>query len=93
MKNGVVRALSIGLLGSGAMLLSQVSLAAERGFYVGAFYSQNKKDADVAPFQDFVTFVYDYFSFIPTQSTTSFDAKDSGYGFFGGYRLFNNLRV
>ncbi|HEY5808122.1 MAG TPA: outer membrane beta-barrel protein, partial [Povalibacter sp.] len=62
-----------------------------RGFYVGAYYSQNKKDADVAPFADFVTFVYDYFSFIPTQSTTSFDTKDSGYGFFGGYRLFNNL--
>lgn len=65
--------------------------AAEQGFYVGASYGQVKSDADRASYDALAAGEYEAFGFTPAQSSAAFDTEDSGYGFFGGYRLFANL--
>lgn len=74
-------------------LASQIATAAEQGFYVGGYYGQSDKDTDRGEVQEFALFVYDAYGFQPVQSNSSFDTKDSGYGFFGGYRLFTHFAI
>lgn len=74
-----------------ASLPWQFAAAAEDGFYVGANYGQVKSNANKASFADLTASIYDQVRFAPTQSSATFDDKDAGYGFFGGYRMFANL--
>lgn len=83
-----VRCLAGLLIGS---LSWQFAAAAEQGFYVGANYGQVRSEASRASFGGLAASVYDAFFFSPTQSSAGFDNQDSGYGFFGGYRMFANL--
>ena len=74
-----------------APLSWRAAAAAEQGFYVGVNYGQIKSQADKASFDDLAAFVYDAYGFAPAQSSATFDSKDYGYGFVGGYRMFANL--
>jgi hypothetical protein len=65
--------------------------AAEFGIYAGVHYAQGERDADEAEFAAATRFIYETNDFTPLDSTTSFDAEDSGYGFVVGYRLLENL--
>jgi len=89
MKNGSIGATGIVLLAS--LFASFAAPAAERGFYIGGFYGQADVDADEARFADQTAGIYESFFFSPAESQTSFDTKDSGFGFFGGYRWLRNV--
>lgn len=67
--------------------------AAEPGFYVGVNYNQTDNSAARASYDAVTAQVYDSFGFVPTASSASFDTKDKGYGFFGGYRFFSWLAL
>jgi hypothetical protein len=83
---------AVALVGSLVSSLSwHTASGAEQGFYVGANYGQSKSAADKASYDDFAVFVYDVYGFAPAQRNSTFDDKDYGYGFFGGYRMFANL--
>lgn len=69
----------------------QAAVAAEPGFYVGASYGQMKSGADKTAYDAFAASVYNDVGFTPAQNDVSFDTKDFGYGFGGGYRMFANL--
>ena len=61
--------------------------AAQFGLYVGGFYGDTSKDVTQQPFDDFAAFFAEELEFIPLQTATAFEDKDSGYGFLVGYRL------
>lgn len=65
--------------------------AAEFGIYAGIAYAQGERDADAAEFASATRFIYETNGFTPLDSTATFDAEDSGYGFVVGYRLLENL--
>lgn len=65
--------------------------AAERGFYAGGLYGDAKSDLDQAPFAGTAMMVYGDFGFAPQDITPRFDASDSAYSFFAGYRWLRNL--
>ncbi|HWK75536.1 MAG TPA: outer membrane beta-barrel protein [Povalibacter sp.] len=69
------------------------AVAAEPGFYVGVNYSQVDNSVARAPYDALTADIYDSFGFVPTSSSATFDAKDKGYGFFGGYRFFSWLAL
>lgn len=70
-----------------------IAAAAEPGFYVGANYAQVDNSVKRDGYDELTAFVYDGFGFTPASGSATFDAKDSGYGFFGGYRFFTYLAV
>jgi hypothetical protein len=61
------------------------------GFYVGGYYGQSDKNADIAPFDDYADAVYDAVNFTALQSSSQLDTKDKAFGFIAGYRLLPNL--
>ncbi|MGH8189406.1 MAG: hypothetical protein ACREUC_22810, partial [Steroidobacteraceae bacterium] len=67
--------------------------AAEFGIYAGVSYAQGERDADAAEFASATRFIYETNGFTPLDSTATFDAEDSGYGFVVGYRLLENLAL
>lgn len=67
--------------------------AAQFGLYVGGYYGDVSKDVTQQPFDDFTAFIAQELEFIPLQASTTFDDKDSGYGFLVGYRLTPYLAV
>jgi OOP family OmpA-OmpF porin len=88
------RLVGLGILACGSLLLATAASAAERGFYVGGFYGQTKIDLEEAFYADIAWQVYPLAAYTPTvQTGSSFDTKDSGYGFFGGYRLFDHFAI
>lgn len=89
MKIGSIGATGIVLLAS--LFSSFAAQAVERGFYIGGFYGQADTDADESRFAVQTAGIYESFFFSPAQSQTSFDARDSSYGFLGGYRWLRNL--
>lgn len=76
-----------------SLLAASHSQAAETGFYVGGFYGTADKDDTQAGFDAFADSVYGALAYTPATFTNTFDAKSRGYGFVGGYRLFQNLAV
>ncbi len=88
MKNGSIGATAVALA---SLLTCLPAVAVERGFYIGGFYGLTDSDIDEARFADQTTTIYENFAFFPSLSQTSFDAEDSGFGFFGGYRWLRNL--
>jgi hypothetical protein len=86
MKNTLITTIgaAIGLAG---LLAANSASAAERGFYVGAYYGQIDKDSVPDRFADLVFTTYFFNAFVPQSSTGKFDSKDSSFGFFGGYRM------
>jgi hypothetical protein len=100
MKNGMKNGLENGLTGAAAvaflaMLLTSLPAGAvERGFYVGGYYGQSKSDLESGPYEGLAWEVYPLAAYEPVQRvSSSLDTKDSGYGFFGGYRLFRHLAI
>lgn len=85
-------AVAAGCVALGCLTAASAS-AAEPGFYVGANYSQIDNSVARAPYDALTADIYDSFGFVPTSSNTTFDAKDKGYGFFGGYRFFSWLAL
>jgi hypothetical protein len=86
MKNALITTVgaAIGLV---SLLAATSASAAERGFYVGAYYGQIDKDSVPDRFSDLVLGTYLFNAFEPLSSTGKFDSKDSSFGFFGGYRM------
>lgn len=79
-------ALAAGCLTFGCLAAAN-AIAAEPGFYVGVNYSQIDNSAPRAPYDELTADIYDSFGFVPTSGSATFDTKDKGYGFFGGYRF------
>jgi OOP family OmpA-OmpF porin len=89
-----VRVVGLGLLACGSLMLATGASAAERGFYVGGFYGQTKSDLEEAPYGELAWLVYPLAGYEASLRTgSSFDDTDSGYGFFGGYRLFEHFAI
>jgi hypothetical protein len=61
--------------------------AAEAGFYVGGYYGETRREANLALFDAYGQFIYDAIGFTSSQTTSKLDKKDSAYGFIAGYRL------
>ena len=78
---------------AGGLLSTQFASAAERGFYVGALFGKTEKAAEQGPYDALATRNYVSFGFEAQQSTVSFETKDTAYGFFGGYRIFDHLAI
>jgi opacity protein-like surface antigen len=92
MKNGLIGATVAAFLVS--LLTSLPARAVERGFYVGGYYGQTKSDLESGPYEGLAWDIYPLADYQALQRvSSSFDTKDSGYGFFGGYRLFRHLAI
>jgi hypothetical protein len=81
------RTTSLSAIGLAGLLIAPLASGAERGFYVGLMYGQTKHDSTKDIYEQFVPIVYENLGFAPETSTVSLDTSDSGYGFFGGFRL------
>lgn len=88
--NRVLRAFAAVVAATGCALPATAQ-AAELGFYVGGFYAESSKDAQIGFFDEYALGVYDVNGFTPVQGSLAVEDKDSGYGFLGGYRLLRNL--
>lgn len=97
MKNGMKNGLKTGATAAAflASLLTSLPVGAvERGFYVGGYYGQTKSDLESGPYEEEAWNIYPAAGYQALQRvSSSFDTKDSGYGFFGGYRLFRHLAI
>lgn len=83
----------VAAVGVAGLFSAGQAASAERGFYVGVFYGQADKASEQSPYDALANRNYDNFGFEPQQATTSFDTKDSSFGFLGGYRLFEHLAI
>lgn len=72
---------------------AQTGTAAEAGFYVGGFYGTSDMDVSNSQFTGFADSIYASLAYVPDTFSNTFDAKAKGYGFFGGYRLYQSLAV
>ncbi len=82
------------MLAGASMLAAVPAGAAERGFYVGGFYGQTRSDLDQSQYENLAWLLYRDLEFDPlTRISSSLDDKDSGYGFFGGFRFSPYLAV
>ncbi|MBM0107449.1 outer membrane beta-barrel protein [Steroidobacter sp. S1-65] len=73
-----------------------VAQAAQPGFYIGAHYGQADKQMDIGPFNTYAaTVVYPnpVVQLTVESMTATLDTKDSGYGFFAGYRFNTHFAV
>jgi hypothetical protein len=76
------------------LLVTPLAGAAETGFYVGGFYGNAEKDEESAGLVGLADQIYADVGYVPNSfASTTFDNKSKGYGFFGGYRLFQHLAV
>jgi opacity protein-like surface antigen len=75
------------------MFAGPAAQAAETGFYVGAYYGQASRDADIALFDADALGVYDQIGFSAAQTTSKLDDEDSAYGFTAGYRLTRHIAI
>jgi opacity protein-like surface antigen len=66
---------------------AQDAVAAERGFYVGAYGGQSSKEAERDFYELFNDDIQSITFFQPTQETTRFDDSDTALGLVIGYRL------
>lgn len=68
--------------------------AAQYGFYVAGYYGNAEKTVTKARYDDYATFVYNFYGFQPEQTTSTLsDGKDSSFGMAAGYRLTPNFAV
>jgi OOP family OmpA-OmpF porin len=76
------------------LLAAQAASAAETGFYVGGSYGIAEKDEGFeTTFDAFRDSAHADLGFTRKASTSTLDTRSKGYGFIGGYRLFENLAV
>lgn len=85
-----VRGVALSIAG---LCFTQTGTAAETGFYVGGFYGTSDMDVSKAQFTGFADSIYQSLDYAPDTFANTFDTKAKGYGFFGGYRLFQNLAL
>ncbi len=91
MGKAIIRGLALAMWG---LLTAPFVSAADTGFYVGVLYGTAEKDEDRTGFLGFADSIYGALDYAPaTFNSTTFDNKSNGYGFFGGYRLFQHLAV
>jgi OOP family OmpA-OmpF porin len=87
------RVWSFGRAGLGLVLLIaglaavQPAEAQQQGFYVGIAYGQAKKEAAIAPYDDYAQAILQELEFFPNSFSSRIDDTDSAYGFVGGYRF------
>lgn len=67
--------------------------AAQLGVYAGISYAMVEKDSTRSVFENEAVGIYNAFGFTPTQTTGTFDSKDSSYGFVVGWRLTEHIAV
>jgi hypothetical protein len=81
------------VLGAVALGTPVIPSAAELGFYVGGQYGQISKDESVTAVRlnALMVGLYDDLGFTPVTRTNRLESDDATWGFFGGYRLFQNL--
>lgn len=81
------------VLTAAGLLATQAASAAETGFYVGGSYGIAEKDEGRERFDAFRDFAQATFEFNPQVLNSKLDLRSKGYGFIGGYRLFENFAV
>jgi OOP family OmpA-OmpF porin len=87
------RVWSFGRAGLGVVLLIaglaavQPARAQQQGFYVGIAYGQAKKEAPIAPYDEYAQAIFDEVDFFANSLSSRIDDTDSAYGFVGGYRF------
>jgi hypothetical protein len=79
------------LLGVLALGTPFYSTAAELGFYVGGQYGKTGKDENSSALEALTLELYDGLDHVPVVRSTQFESDDATWGFFGGYRLLQNL--
>jgi len=80
----------------GATALLPTAQAAQPGFYIGGFYGQSDKDADIQDYRAYAnTRIYPSPAVQLTVEslTDSLDTKDAAFGFLGGYRFNTHFAV
>jgi OOP family OmpA-OmpF porin len=75
------------------VLAAPTADANEVGFYIGANLGLVSKEGDRADYEDFASEVHDFFSFTPTEFSSSFDEKDQTYNLHVGYRFNRFLAI
>jgi hypothetical protein len=74
-----------------ALACPALAAAAEPGFYIGGQYGKNSKDSSVAALDSLTLALYDDLDYTPSVRSNRSDSDDTVWGFFGGYRLLQNL--
>ena len=67
--------------------------AAQLGIYAGISYAMVEKDATRSVFEGEAVSIYNAFGFAPQTTTSTFDSKDSAYGFVVGWRLTEHIAL
>lgn len=86
-----IRTARLAFASAAALACPAVASAAELGFYVGGQYGQSSRDDVRTSLDALTTDVYRAISFVPDTRSGAVDSDDTVWGFFGGYRLFENL--
>ena len=81
------------VLGAVALGAPSLSTAAELGFYVGGQYGKTSKDESVTAVRlnALTVALYEDLGFTPITRDSKLESDDTAWGFFGGYRLLQNL--
>lgn len=79
----------LALAGAAALASPTLASAAELGFYIGGIYGQNSGGA--ALLDDLTLALYRDLDYTPDVRSGRTDENKTVWGFFGGYRLFQNL--
>jgi hypothetical protein len=74
-----------------ALMAPWRATAAELGFYVGGQYGTASKDEDASTLDALTLGFYDDLEYAPSVRTNRFESEETTWGFFGGYRLLQNL--
>jgi hypothetical protein len=67
--------------------------AAQLGIYAGVSYAMVEKDSLRSDYANEAAAIYNAFGFTPQSTTSSFDSKDSSYGFVVGWRLTEHIAL
>lgn len=87
------RICSLAAMFAGSLVAQAATAAAETGFYVGGSYGITEKDEARDGFDAFASSVFDFVGYDPGTRSNSLDKRSQGYGFIGGYRLFENFAI
>jgi OmpA-like transmembrane domain len=79
------------LLGVLALGTPFYSTAAELGFYVGGQYGKTGKDENSSALDALTLELYENIDYAPAVRSPQFESDDATWGFFGGYRMLQNL--
>jgi hypothetical protein len=88
-----MRAAIIAFIALAGSVATGAARAAELGIYAGISVSMVEKDSNRSVFENEAQAVDDLAAFAPQSTTSTFDTKDSSYGFVVGWRLSEHLAL